>query len=78
MSYLIRVVKTSDMPEKVFEYLNINGFIIKDGFSDWNIQSSEECFELYDELNFNEIMVINKWMISQGTKGGERVLIEHD
>lgn len=79
MSYLIRVVKTSDMPENLFDYLYKTSLLIEDGFTEWIVgdlvKELDELFGKKDEIN--NIRKLDEWLISQSAKYGEKVLIEH-
>lgn len=81
MSYLIRVVKTSDMPENLFNYIYRVGLLIEDGFTEWVIgdfvkEAKKEPL-LYSANELDIIKEIDKWLISQSAKDSEKVLIEH-
>lgn len=77
----VNLVKTSDMPAPVFNFLIRYTYLGQRDFDFWivggYVYEAKESPNDYDNEHVKAARLVDEWLISQGAKVGERIIIEH-
>lgn len=80
---LIKLFRTAEMPEAIFQDLLIEDAIARDGIRSYDVGSYQEEAagsddpNMYDPESLERCRRIDDYLISQGANRGEEVIIRH-